>query len=463
MRKNKDFSTPGGASLTRRTFLASLGIAGAGCAAPLVVPASSLGKDGAMAPSERITIGVFGVGNRGSDSIGAMTPLPDHQILAIADCRRERAERARDVVNGMYANRTGFENYKGCDITGDFLEVLERDDIDALWGTVPDHWHGPIYRRMIQSGKDIYGEKPLTRYVHQGVKVCNLVREHGTIFQVGTQQRSQSNFRFAAELARNGYLGKVTRVEVGGPGGVFCPLEPPCDPPEGFDWDRWSGPAPLLPFDKKRVEWLALYMISHYCAGFITNWGVHYLDIANWGMPELGEKPFEIEGTGTMPEGGMSDTWINWNVTYRYESGLVLDFSVDGAPNAHGTRFIGDEGWVHVNRGGISASDDSLLDIKLKESDVHLHVSPHSSQDPRVGHQGNPYTRHTADFFRSIRTRQDPVAPVEQGHIASSLGNLADIACRTGLKLKWDWKTSLFDNEEANKQLSRPEREPWTM
>jgi len=136
---------------------------------------------------------------------------------------------------------------------------------------------------VIESGKDIYGEKPLSRWIAQGVKLKKMVRQYGTIFQVGLQQRSDPKFRLACSLARNGYLGKVSEVQVAVPGGTVIPAVAPCDPPGGFDWDMWTGPAPMFPFDPRRVEWLGLYMISHYCAGFITNWGVHHLDIAGWG------------------------------------------------------------------------------------------------------------------------------------------------------------------------------------
>ena len=446
-------------SLSRRRFLASTALVVS--ASPLVLPSSALGKDGAMAPSERINIGVFGVGNRGSDSIRAMRPLPDHQIVAIADCRRERAERARDVVNAMYAERTGFENYKGCDITWDFEEVLDRPDIDALWGTVPDHWHGPIYSRMIRSGKDIYGEKPLTRYVKQGVKVVQMARQYGTIFQVGTQQRSSPHFRLACELARNGYLGKVHTIEVAAPRGAAYPAAEPCPVPDGFDYDRWSGPAPIFPFDAKRCEWLAMYMISHYCAGFITNWGVHHLDIAGWGIPEVFEKPFTLEGTGEMPDGGMTDTWVKWRVKMEWESGLILDYCSTGDPHPQGCRFVGDEGWVHVNRGGIQSEPASLLDVSFKDTDTRLHVSPGSNASRDAGYA---YIPHTADFFRSVRTRQDPVSPIEQGHCASTLGNISDIAIRSQRKLRWDWATSEFPGDaDANQMLSRAERAPWTL
>lgn len=437
---------------SRRRFLAG---SAAVLAAPHIIPASALGLNGQRSPSERITIGMFGMGNRGSSSWHAMRPLPDHQVVAIAECRRERALLAQQQVNGFYAQRLGKQQFDGCQIYNDFRDVLARADIDAIWGCVPDHWHGVLYSRVIESGKDLYGEKPITRWIDDGIRVRDAARRYGCVFQTGTQQRSSSHFRHACELARNGYLGKVHTIYVGAPGGRAYPAEPPCDPPEGFDYDMWTGPAPYIPFDKKRCEWLAMYMISHYCAGFITNWGVHHLDIAGWGCPEVFEKRFEIEGTGVLPSEGMTDTWISWQMELRWASGLKMSYTNTGNPNQQGCKFVGDQGWVHANRSGIWAEPASLLDVKLKPSDTPLHASPDHS---------NPYTAHTADFFHSIRSRQDPVAPVEEGHAASTLGNVSDIALRLGRKLTWDPAQDRFvDDDEANAMCSRAARSPWTI
>ena len=439
--------------ISRRGFLA--GTLTASAVSPLVLPSAVLGKEGQLPPSERITIAVFGVGNRGRHSLSAMRPLPDHQVVAIAEARRDRGESACKTTEEFYAQRLGKASYNGCKLYSDFRDVLARDDIDAVWGTIPDHWHGCLYSRVIESGKDIYGEKPLSRWIAQGVKLKKLVRRYGTIFQVGLQQRSDPKFRLACNLARNGYLGKISEVQVAVPGGTVIPAVPPCDPPEGFDWDMWTGPAPMHPFDPRRVEWLGLYMISDYCAGFITNWGVHHLDIAGWGVPEIFEKPFQVSGRGVLPDRGMADTWISWRMQMQYESGLVMKFCNTGNPYEQGCRFIGDQGWVHVNRAGIEASDPKLLEITLKDADTHLHVSPS---------WGDPYTAHTADFFRSVRTRKAPVCPLEQGHYATTLGNVSDICLRLGRKLKWDPQNDCFiGDDQANSMLSRAERSPWTM
>ncbi len=445
-----------GLLLSRRRFVVG---AMAAAAAPGIIPASALGLDNQLAPSERITIGMLGMGNRGTDSWNSMKPLPDHQVVAIADCRRERALAAQKSVNDFYAGRVGQQKFKGCDIYNDFRDLLARKDIDAVWGCVPDHWHGVVYNRAIEAGKDIYGEKPITRWVADGIKVRDAVRRHGCVFQTGTMQRSWRIFSLACELAVNGYLGKIHSIEVGGPPGCDYPAEPPCDPPEGFDYDMWTGPAPMIPFDKKRCEWLAMYMISHYCAGFITNWGVHYLDIAGWGCPEVFDKAFEIEGTGHLPTSGMTDTWISWKTNLRWASGLKMLYTSVGVEGGSeiGCKFIGDQGWVRVAREGIWAEPASLLTVKLKPGEKVLR---HSAGD----HAAPGYTTHTADFFRCIRTRQDPVSNIEAGHAASTLGNVADICLRLGRKLKWDPTQDRFVGDEpANEMLSRPNRSPWTI
>lgn len=452
MRRDPYHRTEQGDRLSRRRFLAGVL---AGVAAPQIVPGSALGKDGQVAASDRITIGMFGVGNRGSSSLQAMRPLPDHQVVAIADCRRRRGVLAQQQVQGFYAERLGQQRFTGCAIYNDFRDVLSRDDVDAIWGCVPDHWHGVIYSRVIEAGKDLYGEKPITRWIAQGIRVRDAVRRYGCVFQTGTQQRSSPHFRHACELARYGCLGKVHTIEVGAPGGQSYPAEPPGNPPEGFDYDMWTGPAPKIPFDNKRCEWLAMYMISHYCAGFITNWGVHHLDIAGWGCPEAFRQPFEVQGTGVLPAEGMTDTWISWQLELRWASGLKMSYTNTGNPNQQGCKFIGDEGWVHVNRAGISAEPASLLKRRFKPGETRLHASPEHA---------NPYTAHTADFFRSIRTRQDPVSPVEDGQAASTLGNVSDVALRLGRRLSWDPRQDRFvGDDQANSMLSRAQRSPWTI
>lgn len=368
----------------------------------------------------------------------------------MCDVRHPRLLLAQDRCNKHYA---GAGSYKGCEAYHEYRELLARDDIDTVILTPPDHWHGVIYADAIRAGKDIYGEKPITRTIAEGQALRKLIKQYGTVFQTGTHSRSMARVRHACELARNGYLGKVHTVEVSVVSGREYPTIAPCDPPGGFDYDRWTGPAPFIPFDTQRCEWLAMYMISHYCAGFITNWGVHFLDIAQWGCPEITTKPFAIEGEGEFPTSGMTDTCCRWDTMLSYESGLKVHFT-DHSKQPNGCRFIGDEGWVKVNwsRPGFEASDPALRNVQFKPSDTRLQVSPAEGM-----------TGHTLDLLHCIRTRQEPVAPFEQGHRATTIGNVADITVRLGRKLRWDWETETFDDDQANAMRSRPMREPYTI
>ncbi len=436
--------------MLRRRFLST---AGAALATPMLVSANALGLEGGVSANDRIIVGAIGCGVRGSSAIDRALRASECQVVAVCDVRRPRLLRAQEKCNGHYGRGDAKASYKGCKAYHEYRELLAREDIDAVLLTPPDHWHGVIYSDSIRAGKDMYAEKPITRTIAEGKALRKLVKQYGTIFQTGTHSRSHAWIRHACELVRNGYLGKIHTIEVSVVSGREYPTIASCDPPEGFDYDRWTGPAPYIPFDTKRCEWLAMYMISHYCAGFITNWGVHYLDIAQWGCPEITTKPFTIEGKGEFPTSGMTDTCCHWDTTLRYKSGLKVHFT-DHSKQPNGCRFIGDEGWVKVNwsKPGFYASNPALRDVQFKPDDLRLHTSPAGS-----------YFGHTLDLFNSIRTRQEPVAPFEQGHRATTIGNVSDITVRLDRKLHWDWETETFDDDQANAMMSRPMREPYTI
>lgn len=435
---------------TRRQFLARTAAVAAGVT---VVPASALGKDGHTAAGDRIVVGAIGCGVRGRNLVAAASGTADCRIVAVCDVRRPRLLYVQELCNQRFGATADAGSKKICKAYHEYHDLLAREDIDAVILTPPDHWHGVIYADAIRSGKDVYGEKPITRTITEGQELRTLIRQYGTVFQTGTQSRSKAHVRHACELARNGYLGEIHTVEVSVPAGREYPSIACCDPPEGFDYDRWTGPAPYVPFDPQRCEWLAMYMISHYCAGFITNWGVHFLDIAQWGCPEITTRPFTIEGRGEFPESGMTDTCCRWDLMLRYESGLKVHYT-DDITGPNGCRFVGDGGWVRVNWGkpGFEASDPSLRNVPFKPNDVRLHAAP---SEAVVGH--------IADFLHSVRTRREPVAPFEQGHRATTIGNVADITVRLDRKLRWDWETETFDDEQANTMMSRPMREPYTI
>jgi len=432
-------------NLSRRRFLAA---GAAAVAAPTVLPAGALGLDGQTPANDRIVVGAIGCGVRGRSAIGIALGVPECQVVAVCDVREPRLVHALERCNSHYGG-----SGRSCRGYHEYRELLARPDIDVVLLTPPDHWHGVIYSDAIRAGKDVYGAQPITRTIAEGQALRRLVPQYGPVFQTGTHSRSMARVRHACQLARNGYLGKIHTVEVSVTSGREYPSIASCDPPKGFDYDRWTGPAPYVPFDTQRCEWLAMYMISHYCAGFITNWGVHFLDIAQWGCPEITTKPFTIEGIGEFPESGMTDTCCRWDVTLSYASGLKVHFT-DHSKQPNGCRFVGDKGWVKVNwsKPGFEASHPALRNVQFTPGDVRLHASPAEAMPG-----------HTLDLFHCMRTRQEPVAPFEQGHRATTIGNVADITGRLGRKLRWDWETETVDDDQANAMRSRPMREPYTL
>jgi predicted dehydrogenase len=429
--------------LSRRRFL---GTASAAVAAPTIVPSTLFGAD---APSNRVGIGAIGLGNRGSGHAKGALRMPGVQVLAVCDVYASKAESMKQQVQRHYAQARAQGTYKGCTSHQDFRELLAREDVDAVFIASPENWHGLHMGMAAKAGKDVYGEKSLTHTIPEGRALVDTVRRYGTVFQAGTQQRSDAKFRLACELARNGYLGKVSEVHVGVTGGKGRPkpgIWPVVPVPADIDYDLWLGPAPWKPH-RRHLCTSNWYFVSDYCAGFIASWGVHHVDIAMWGMPELHEGQVEVDGTAKFFN-GTADVSYEWDTNMVTNSGLRVHFVDNSKSHGQGCRFIGDEGWVYVNRRSILASDPALLKIKLKPGDTRLQVS----------------NSHPGDFFDRIHDRRDPVAPVEACYRATALSLVANIATRLGRKVTWDWATESFvDDETANRMLGRAMRVPWRM
>lgn len=429
--------------INRRQFLKKSGDAATGVVAfPYIVRSAALGKE-ANAASNRIVMGCIGVGNQGTANMRAFLGYKDVQVAAVCDVVEERRLKAKSIVDQHYGDN-------GCAAYNDFRDVLARNDIDAVVITTQDHWHAVIATAAARAGKDMYCEKPLGVCVAEGQAIRDTVRRYSRIFQTGTQQRSDRKFRLACELAINGYVGKIHTVKVGAPGPEYkrTYLKPPTEEPipTGLDYNMYVGPAPMKPYNGGRLAWPDWYLIWDYSAGFIVNWGVHHLDIANWGCPAVAAEPFELEFKGSYRNDGLTDNINDWQGLFTYASGLKMTYSDVGNPNKIGCTFEGDKGWVYVDRAGIWAEPKSLLDVKLKPDETRLHES----------------NSHHGDFLQSVRTRRDPVSPVEAGHKASYLGLIAEIAIRLKRKLKWDPATEKFANDdEANRMLARPMRAPW--
>ena len=432
----------------RREFLKrSAGITSAVLAVPAVMPASALGKDGETAPSERITHGSIGVGSMGRGDMKGLMQANGVQILAVCDTFQDRREKAKEMADKQYGN-------SDCKMYGDFREILARDDIDTVSITTQDHWHALIAVAAAKAGKDMYCQKPLGMTLEQCQAIRDAVRKHERVFQTGTQQRSSQSFRHACELARNGYLGKIQTIEVAAPGPMYKRrYQNPTTPepvPAGFDFEMFVGPAKMRPYNGGLCAWPDWYLIRDYCVGFIVNWGVHHLDIANWGCPTVTSEPCQLQFKGSYRNDGLTDNINDWTGEFRFESGLKMTYSDTGNPNQQGCLFRGDEGWVHVNRNRITAEPESLLKLELKPDDTALDAGA-------VG-------THYENFIQCVRSRKDPIAPVEGGHQASYLGMIAEISVKLGRQLRWDPKTETFpDDAEANALLSTPMRSPWQL
>jgi len=434
------------AHITRRDLLKHAAAVTTGTVvSPYFVRSSALGRAGGVAPSERITMGCIGVGGKGRGNTKAFLNTSAAQMVAVCDVAGSRRRQAKNIIDKHYGD-------KGCAVYGDFRDLLAREDIDAVMIATQDHWHALIAVAAARAGKDIYCEKPLGVAVTEGRAIQDAVKRYGRVFQTGTQQRSDRKFRHACELARNGYVGRIHTIKVAAPGPRYkrtYPKPTGAEPvPEGFDYEMYVGPAPMKPYNGGRWAWPDWYLIWDYCAGFIVNWGVHHLDIANWGCPEVGDEGAEITCTGSYRSDGLTDNINDWQAEFKYASGFRMTHTNTGNPNKQGCRFEGDKGWVHVNRSGIWAEPSALLEVKIKPDEVSLGDS----------------TSHHDNFLDCVRSRRDPIAPVEAGHKASYLGLLPEIACRLKRRLTWNPAVEKFvDDRQANQMLTRPMRSPWDL
>lgn len=425
---------------SRREFVK--GVAAA-VALPVIVPSRALGLDGAVAPSNRVAVGVIGLGDRGPGHLSELAQFKGVELVGVCDVRRERMGQFREWVD----NR---QEKKGCFGTQDFRELLARADVDAVTIAAPENWHAYMSVAAMNAGKDVYCEKALALTVAEGRAVCEAVKRTGRILQAGIQQRSDRNFRFACELARNGYVGKLHTVTVAVPSGRGEGRRKPrleaAPVPSTLDYDLWLGPAPFKPY-RAGIDNYNWYFFRDYCAGWIQSWGVHHLDIALWGAPALAASTLEMEGKAVFVPEDDADVSLGWQVTMRAPDGLVMRFYDDGAsPVGHGVRFEGDKGWVQVVRGRIWSEPAGLMEVVIKPGEEHLYVS----------------RNHMENFLDCIRTRRQPAATAETCQKATAVSLAADIASRAGRKLVWDNRAERFAGDEvANRMLVRTMRKGW--
>jgi predicted dehydrogenase len=427
---------------SRRRFIKQTAVLGGGIvAAPYVIPSTALGGEGRPAAGERIVIGHIGMGWFGTHDLKAFLSTPEAQNVAVCDVEVAARNAAKALADKHYGNRD-------CKTYHDFRELLDRDDIDAVSIATPDHWHAIPTIQAASRGKDVHVEKPLSLTIGEGRAMVEAIRQYGRVCQVGSEARSNPRCRFGCELVRNGRIGEVKEVYVGGVGGPSSPRILPAEPvPEGFDWNMWLGPAPWRPYNKAYHprSWRGYYDFS---GGGLTDWGAHHFDLAQWalGMDDTG--PAEI-----CPPNGKEHKWL----TFKYANGIrmyhVLGANFKDVPVMldHVT-LVGSRGRVGMCYSGLTKTDPpELIHNKIGPDELHLYECPPG------GHM-------RGDFLRSIRTRKKPGADIEIGHRTVSVCHLAHIAYQLGRPLKWDPVTERFiDDEEANRMCSRSMRGPWRL
>jgi predicted dehydrogenase len=446
-------------SSTLKTSLAT-GVASMGF--PTIVPASVLGK---YAPSNRLNIAAIGTGRISRDHDMAETLKYDTaRIIAVCDVDKNRLNDAVTYVNGYYSKK-GSTDYKGVRAYDDYRELLTNKDIDGVLISTPDHQHSIMGIHAVEAGKDVYLQKPASLTIEDGRALSNAVHRTGRILQIGSQQRSSVQFRYACELVRNGRIGQLKKIIIGLPVDPSGEEEPEMPIPSNLNYDAWLGMTPYAYYTEKRVHpqkgydrpgWLRC---EQFGAGMITGWGSHHIDIAHWAMDLEYSGPIEIWGSASFPTKGLWDVHGSYKTYAKYANGVEMEIS-DANPN--GVKFIGTDGWIFVTRGNyaatssdpvsktptkaLEASDPKIITSKIGPDEINLPVS----------------MEHHGDWLQSMRTRKAPIAPVEVGHRSCSACLLHHAAMKLKRKLYWDPIREKFRNDdEANALLSRPKRYPY--
>jgi len=426
--------------MTRRDFLANSAAAVAGPLILVPVP----GQAGA---NERITFGLIGCGGQGRGDMGHFLGRGDCQVLAVCDVDDNQAANAKKQVDGRYKNDG---SYKGCEVYKDFRKICERKDINAMIVGTVDNWHFLCSVEAVRSGKDVYCEKPVTHYWKEGNILVGEVAKAKRIWQTGSQQRSEDRFRRSVEIVLNGHIGKIQHVEVGLPTGLTGHkkgADAPQEPPATLDYDMWCGPSKKLPYSKDRLHWNWRWNLN-YGGGQLMDWIGHHNDIAHWGMGEDLGGPVEIEAVGfRYPEDRtVYDAPSHYEVKCKYASGTTSSIS-----NKHpmGAKWIGDKGWVHVDRGKLNASDPGWIKPEFDRGPIKAYQSP--------GHHAN--------FVDGIKTRKPCICPVEVSHHSITPGHLGYLSDQLKRVIKWDpKKEKVIGDAEADRILNNPPyRPPWKL
>ncbi|MDR0535395.1 MAG: Gfo/Idh/MocA family oxidoreductase [Puniceicoccales bacterium] len=432
--------------MSRRIFLRNTGLAiAAGAVFPNLVPARAMGRDGGVAPSNRLTMGLVGTGQGWSDMQGFLAHK-DVQATAICDVDSNEARRIARAVDARYRTN-GTRAYQ------DFREMFAKEKLDTVIIAPPDHWHAIIAIAAARAGVDIYGEKPLAHTLVEGRAIANAVKQHGRVWQTGSWQRSGSAFYRAVSLVRAGVIGRVSHVKVGTlatQNGFSRSLGTKPDPeligkpPAHLDYDLWLGPAAHMEYDPRFVKYNWRWILN-FGGGNLMDWVGHHVDIAQWGLDFDETGPAKITGKAEF------STKLPWDAPTKYEyectyaNGQVIQVN---SGFADGTRFIGEDGrHIYVTRGRLTASK-GVLETKI-------------GSDAKTTYQSLDHNR---NFLDCVKSRRTTITPVETAHRAASVGHLGQIACLTGRAIHWDPVTETIANDPAATALLSPVyRRPWVL
>jgi predicted dehydrogenase len=451
--------------MNRRSFLKTSAVAGF----PAIVPSRVFGQS---APSNLIQVAQIGCGRiaRVSEFRGILKHSDKARFVAVCDLDTVRLEDGRQLVEEHYAKQFGSGKYAAVKMYRDYREMLADKSIDAVCISTPDHWHAQPAMEAALAGKDIYLQKPASLTIREGRQMTDVVKKSGRILQLGSQQRSDVQFRLACELVRNGRIGKVKEIFIGLPEDPAGDVEPEMPVPKNLDYEMWLGSTPMVYYTENRVHPQTADMQKRYdrpgwlrCeqfgAGMITGWGAHHIDIAHWAMDTEESGPVRALASADFPKKGLWNVHGPYHVRMQYANGATMYIS-EKYPN--GVRFIGEDGWIWVTRGryrmgepaegqrsrALDASDPKMLRAGIQDNELHLHVSPQND--------------HHLDWLASIKTKQQPAAPVEAGHRSCSACLIAHAAMKLGRELQWDpAKEQFVSDAEANATLVRPQRAPY--
>jgi predicted dehydrogenase len=462
---------------TRRSFLKKSSL----LAFPTIIPASAIGADGTVAPSNRVVMAAIGTGWQGTGNMNDFMGIKDVQMVAACDLDSKHLENALNAINKRYDSKDA-KGYK------DYREVLARKDIDAVMVATPDHWHALVEIEAAKQGKDIFGEKPLARTIREQQAVVKAVTDANRVWQTGSWQRSHDNFRIGAEIVRNGLIGKLLEVHVGLPSGHadFAGTKDKnqvTPPPAELDYEMWIGPSQMVDYIQGRVHknWRWNYNTG---GGQLLDWIGHHCDIAHWGMDcDDAGGPVEMKGTGEFPaKDAMWNTATKYRAEATYHNGVKMIIAGGHSDIRGGTRWIGDKGWVQVDRGFFDCSNPDLKKIVQSRQalpipkDAPKDTKPEYKVVEKITHKELPDdlrkvqlmkspTGHFGNFVECVKSRARTLTPVTTAHRSAIPGHLALISMLLGGKaIKWDpAKEEIIGDEEATKLMGREYRGPWKL